>query len=107
MAKARTQYVCSYCGISASQWVGQCPGCKEWNTLKKELISSPTTRAHRHQSVENKTSPQPLASVQVDNVNRLITGEKELDRVLGGGVVPGSLLLLGGEPGIGKSTLMI
>ena len=107
MAKPRTQYVCSDCGTSAAQWVGQCPGCKEWNTLKKELISSPTKRAHRHQFVENKTSPQPLAFVQVDNINRLITGEKELDRVLGGGVVPGSLLLLGGEPGIGKSTLML
>lgn len=71
------------------------------------MVASTSKRSHRHQTVDNSVSPRPLADVQVDNIKRLITGEKELDRVLGGGVVPGSLMLLGGEPGIGKSTLML
>lgn len=107
MAKARSQYVCTDCGTTTTQWVGKCPGCKEWNTLRKELVTRASKRAHRHQQESHSTSPQPLAEVRVDSAQRLVTGEKELDRVLGGGVVPGSLMLLGGEPGIGKSTLML
>lgn len=93
--------------MTTAQWVGKCPGCKEWNSLKKESIASASKRSHRHQTIDSSASPRPLADVQVDNVSRLITGEQELDRVLGGGIVPGSLILLGGEPGIGKSTLML
>ncbi len=107
MAKIRTQYVCSDCGTSAAQWVGQCPGCKEWNTLQKEVVQKPSKRSHRHQSQDQSKLPQPLSEVKVDAVGRIVTTEKELDRVLGGGIVPGSLILLGGEPGIGKSTLML
>ena len=107
MAKARSQYVCTDCGTTTTQWVGKCPGCKEWNTLRKELVTRASKRAHRHQQESHSTSPQPLAEVRADSAQRLVTGEKELDRVLGGGVVPGSLMLLGGEPGIGKSTLML
>ena len=107
MAKSRSQYVCSECGTTTAQWVGKCPGCKEWNSLKKETIASISKRSHRHQTLDSSASPRPLADVQVDNISRLITGEQELDRVLGGGIVPGSLILLGGEPGIGKSTLML
>ncbi|MBM71226.1 MAG: DNA repair protein RadA [Crocinitomicaceae bacterium] len=107
MAKARSQYVCTDCGTTTAQWVGKCPGCKKWNTLKKELVVVSSKRSHRHQQEFQSTYPQPLAEVRVGKVQRLITNEKELDRVLGGGVVPGSLMLLGGEPGIGKSTLML
>ena len=113
MAKSRSQYVCSDCGTKSAQWVGKCPGCKEWNTLKVEtVISDSGKRAHRRVS-SNITSgmvtstPRPLSQVKLDATIRLSTGESELDRVLGGGVVPGSLMLLGGEPGIGKSTLML
>ena len=107
MAKPRTQYVCSDCGTTTAQWVGKCPGCSEWNTLKEEVVATSSKRSHRHQSSQASKAPRPLKDVQIDNVKRLVTGEKELDRVLGGGVVPGSLMLLGGEPGIGKSTLML
>tara|TARA_Y100001954_G_scaffold228388_1_gene272752 strand:+ start:3166 stop:4527 length:1362 start_codon:yes stop_codon:yes gene_type:complete len=107
LAKPRTQYVCSDCGTTTAQWVGKCPGCSEWNTLKEEVVATSSKRSHRHHSSQALKAPRPLKDVQIDNVKRLVTGEKELDRVLGGGVVPGSLMLLGGEPGIGKSTLML
>ena len=111
MAKVRTQYTCSDCGASTSQWVGKCPGCQAWNTLVAETIADSGKRTHRY--AEGVTGGvlrprvMPLAEVSTDKVTRLSSGEVELDRVLGGGVVPGSLILLGGEPGIGKSTLML
>ncbi|MDA9836009.1 DNA repair protein RadA [Flavobacteriales bacterium] len=111
MAKVRTQYTCSDCGASTSQWVGKCPGCQAWNTLAAETIADSGKRTHRY--AEGVTGGvlrprvMPLAEVSTDKVTRLSSGEVELDRVLGGGVVPGSLILLGGEPGIGKSTLML
>ena len=113
MAKTRSQYVCSDCGTKTAQWVGKCPGCKEWNSLQIEnVISGSGKRAHRRvtsnlSSGRIAPTPQPLSQVKLDSNARLSTGESELDRVLGGGVVPGSLMLLGGEPGIGKSTLML
>ena len=111
MAKVRTQYTCSDCGASTSQWVGKCPGCQAWNTLVAETIADSGKRTHRY--AEGVTGGvlrprvMPLAEVSTDKITRLSSGEVELDRVLWGGVVPGSLILLGGEPGIGKSTLML
>ncbi|MDE0721784.1 MAG: DNA repair protein RadA [Flavobacteriales bacterium] len=111
MAKVRTQYTCSDCGASTSQWVGKCPGCQAWNTLAAETVADSGKRTHRY--AEGVTGGvlrprvMPLAEVSTDKVTRLSSGEVELDRVLGGGVVPGSLILLGGEPGIGKSTLIL
>jgi len=111
LAKVRTQYTCSDCGASTSQWVGKCPGCQAWNTLVAETIADSGKRTHRY--AEGVTGGvlrprvMPLAEVSTDKITRLSSGEVELDRVLGGGVVPGSLILLGGEPGIGKSTLML
>lgn len=111
MAKVRTQYTCSDCGASTSQWVGKCPGCQAWNTLAAETVADSGKRTHRY--AEGGTGGvlrprvMPLAEVSTDKVTRLSSGDVELDRVLGGGVVPGSLILLGGEPGIGKSTLML
>ena len=107
MAKSRYQYVCSNCGTITAKWVGKCPGCNKWNTFKEELVPTPSKREHRHQTTPFSTSVKPLANVEVNLHSRLQTAEQELDRVLGGGVVPGSLMLLGGEPGIGKSTLML
>ena len=112
MAKARTSYICSDCGTSSAQLLGKCPGCKAWNTLIAETITDAGKRSHRY---SNSTAQggvltkkaRPLAEVSIEDVIRLSSGEGELDRVLGGGVVPGSLILLGGEPGIGKSTLML
>jgi DNA repair protein RadA/Sms len=111
LAKARTRFICSDCGTSTSQWVGKCPGCKAWNSLSEEVVSDAGKRAHRYTESDTggvlSSKVRPLAEVSIENISRLSSGEVELDRVLGGGVVPGSLILLGGEPGIGKSTLML
>src|SRR5580693_936833 len=110
MARAQTVHICSQCGLSSAQWHGQCPGCEAWNTLVEERSGGgdvarngmtrgrPGARTHGAPLV-------PLSQVAAAPVARLQTGIGELDRVLGGGLVPGSLVLLGGSPGIGKSTL--
>src|SRR3954447_26622282 len=103
MARSATIFSCSSCGHASPKWHGRCPGCGEWNTLVEERAAAkaPGKRAAR------RAAPRPtlLRDVQAPAVERLVTGIGELDRVLGGGVVPGSLVLLGGSPGIGKSTL--
>ena len=104
---ARTVFVCSSCGTQAAKWHGRCLGCGEWNTLVEERVSEGGGGgAGRRRSGEAKAIRAiPLAEVEAPAVARLSTGIGELDRVLGGGIVPGSLVLLGGSPGIGKSTL--
>ncbi len=107
MARGTIQ-VCSECGFQTAQWLGQCPGCEAWNTLVEERV--PTTRAVggsgvRARDRKPKLAPRPLRDVGAAPIARMSTGIGELDRVLGGGLVPGSLVLLGGSPGIGKSTL--
>lgn len=106
MAKERLQYVCTDCGAKTAQWVGKCPTCKAWNTLEEQKTTSNFKRKHRY-TEPMVSKARPLASVDVEKVQRLQTSERELDRVLGGGIVPGALMLIGGEPGIGKSTLML
>src|SRR5437763_6562036 len=102
-AMARTVHVCTECCHESAGWLGRCPGCGEWNTLVEErpAASLPSGRAKRPAAAR----PIPLADVKAPPVERLCTGLAELDRVLGGGIVPGSLVLLGGSPGIGKSTI--
>lgn len=108
MAKAKRQFVCTACGHAHPQWVGQCAGCKSWNTLEEQTDLPPTQRAQRAgAAILAKPSVQRLADVSVSESQRLSLGNKELNRVLGGGAVPGGVVLLGGEPGIGKSTLML
>ena len=101
MAKSQTVHVCSSCGHEAARWHGQCPGCEEWNTLvEQRAAASPkggTARAAGR--------PVALKDLTSSEGSRITTGIGELDRVLGGGLVPGSVVLLGGAPGIGKSTL--
>lgn len=108
MARPTTVHVCSQCGHSSARWHGRCPGCAAWNTLVEEKAPGPggggRGRAGGGATVPAGT-PVRLADVSTERVPRLLTGIGELDRVLGGGVVPGSLVLLGGSPGIGKSTL--
>ena len=103
MAAPTTIHVCSACGHEAARWAGQCPGCGEWNTLHEERRAGPTRTGarRRHAAVR----PITLAAVEAESEQRLATGIGELDNVLGGGIVPGSLILIGGAPGIGKSTL--
>jgi DNA repair protein RadA/Sms len=107
MAKLRTVHRCTECGTGAPQWVGRCPGCGEWNTLVEEVEESravASLAAVRSAAVER---PVPLAEVDASEWVARPTGIGELDRVLGGGFVPGSVTLVGGEPGIGKSTLLL
>src|SRR3954462_6589289 len=103
MAAKRSQYRCSECGHAAVTWTGQCSGCGAWNTL--EQVSAPAGRAGRGGRTKGRAGPKPVAlrDVKAERSARLGTGIVELDRVLGGGLVPGSLVLLGGAPGIGKS----
>src|SRR5262249_35146182 len=105
MAGKAASYRCSECGHAALTWAGQCSGCGAWNTL--EEFTSSATRSGRRGGSRPAPSvrPVPLREVKAERSQRLATGIAELDRVLGGGLVPGSLVLLGGAPGIGKSTL--
>jgi DNA repair protein RadA/Sms len=106
MAAAKSVHVCSACGHESPRWVGQCPGCGEWNTLVEELRARPVAAAGaRGQRTASSVRPVALRSVSAQEHARLSTGIGELDTVLGGGLVPGSLVLIGGSPGVGKSTL--
>jgi len=107
-AKVRSAYVCQNCGASFPQWLGQCSTCKEWNTLVEEVQDRVQDRRSLPDSVRDR-KPKPIAieDISADSGPRLPLGDRELDRVLGGGLVPGSLILMGGDPGIGKSTLML
>jgi DNA repair protein RadA/Sms len=106
MARSATVHVCSACAHSSPKWFGQCPGCGEWNTLVEEAAPAPAATGRRAGGERSAAlRPVPLRDVTAPAVERLQTGIGELDRVLGGGLVPGSLVLLGGAPGIGKSTL--
>src|SRR4051794_20771486 len=105
MARSASLHVCSQCGHSSSKWFGQCPGCGEWNTLVEEARPAAAGGRARGGGSGPALRPVALADVSAPAVARLTSGIGELDRVLGGGLVPGSLVLLGGAPGIGKSTL--
>ncbi len=107
MAKPTTVYVCRECGGEALRWAGQCPHCRAWNTLE-EFHPAPAGRSGNQSRREGRSPhPEPLAEIDLDQHARLRLDWEELNRVLGGGVVPGSLVLLGGEPGVGKSTLLL
>ncbi|WIG58977.1 MAG: DNA repair protein RadA [Ktedonobacterales bacterium] len=111
MPKAHTSYICQQCGYESAKWLGRCPDCGEWNTLVETVVASttrPSAADGRGAALARGGHAEaiPLPSVQAMGYARVATGSAELDRVLGGGIVPGSLVLLGGDPGIGKSTLM-
>lgn len=109
MAKIKSLYVCNNCGADSPKWVGKCPICGEWNTYHEEVIRSDvaTKRPVSSGFLAPKSKPILLSDVELANEPRINTGSEELNRVLGGGIVPGSLILIGGEPGIGKSTLVL
>ena len=110
MAKGKkTVFFCQNCGHEESKWLGQCPACKEWNTFVEEKVTVPKTGSALPSGTAGGAAPQPvlLTSVDTDDDERIRTGIGELDRVLGGGIVQGSLVLVGGDPGIGKSTLLL
>ena len=109
MAKTKTSFFCQNCGSSFAKWQGQCNSCKSWNTIVEEVISSQVPAAWEQStgSAARVAQPLPIEEIATSDTPRKSTHDTELDRVLGGGLVPGSLTLLGGEPGIGKSTLML
>jgi len=107
MAKKHTTFVCQSCSFQTSKWMGKCPECGEWNTFQEEVEIAPKdlNRAHKRSALSTET-PKLIKEVEITKEHRIKTGMNEFDRVVGGGVVPGSLILIGGEPGIGKSTLL-
>jgi DNA repair protein RadA/Sms len=107
MAKSKEVFICQNCGASSPKWQGQCPACGEWNTLIAELQSATTRKPPVSNRVPRTDASSSLAAEAILEQSRLTTGSTELDRVLGGGLVPGSVTLIGGDPGIGKSTLML
>ncbi len=108
MAKLKTNYICSNCGYASPKWYGQCPQCKEWNTLNEEIESkSSPTAVLNSTKTRNFSSVTPVSDITTDDELRYKTGIGEFDRVLGGGLVKGSVVLLSGDPGIGKSTLLM
>jgi len=110
MAKVKTTFFCQSCGTQFAKWQGQCTSCKSWNTITEELVQKPDKKDWKTgvQSAPNRVSkPLKISEIDTTKTVRMDTADGELNRVLGGGIVPGSLTLLGGEPGIGKSTLML
>ena len=106
MAKSKTVFVCNECGYEPGKWLGKCPACGNWNTFFEQKIVENKNSTLKAEKNTNNT-PQKLDSYEEKETIRTSTGFDELDRVLGGGLVKGSLILLGGEPGIGKSTLIL
>ena len=108
MAKAKSVFFCQNCGAESSQWMGRCPQCGEWNTLVEEIIKETKHSRIPSRGVGNQTAkPTALPDIEISSIARVSTTFGEIDRVLGGGIVPGALMLLGGDPGIGKSTLLL
>ncbi|MES2377061.1 MAG: DNA repair protein RadA [Bacteroidota bacterium] len=112
MAKSKIAYFCQSCGFESAKWLGKCPSCQQWNTFVEEVIEKdnkavPTWKVSNSTTQQRANKPVEVANITFSEEERLLTPDKEFNRVLGGGIVPGSLVLIGGEPGIGKSTLML
>lgn len=110
MAKLKTTYFCQNCGAQSAKWIGKCPSCNEWNTYVEEVVekgNDSKTPGIVSTSTQRAAKPQLVSEINLSEQHRITVYDKELSRVLGGGIVPGSLILFGGEPGIGKSTLML
>ncbi|MCD8741396.1 DNA repair protein RadA [Mucilaginibacter roseus] len=112
MAKTKIAYFCQSCGYESPKWLGKCPSCGQWNTFAEEILeknnaSVPDWKASPSTSLQRANKPVPVSEITFSEEHRLLTPDAEFNRVLGGGIVAGSLVLIGGEPGIGKSTLML
>tara|TARA_B100001175_G_scaffold314258_1_gene323264 strand:- start:2126 stop:3484 length:1359 start_codon:yes stop_codon:yes gene_type:complete len=108
MSKVKYSFFCQSCGTQHAQWQGQCNSCKKWNTLREEVVEKPDKKNWKSKKKASSVSkPLKINQIEVSSESRIDTGDFELNRVLGGGIIPGSLILLGGEPGIGKSTLLL
>jgi DNA repair protein RadA/Sms len=108
MSKIKTSFFCQSCGTQHAQWQGQCNSCKQWNTLTEEVMEKPDKKNWKSEKKSSVVSkPLKIEEIEISSESRVNTGDPELNRVLGGGIIPGALMLLGGEPGIGKSTLLL
>ncbi|MEO8759919.1 MAG: DNA repair protein RadA [Bacteroidia bacterium] len=107
MAKSKSSFFCQSCGYQSVKWLGKCPSCETWNSFVEEILVKETKNNSGSTSLGKAKKPQLINEITVENEQRFSTNDSELDRILGGGVVAGSLVLFGGEPGIGKSTLML
>ncbi len=109
MPRTQTKFVCQQCGYESAKWMGRCPDCGEWNSLVETVVTPARAGGDGRSGSLSRSgaAPVPLPKVEATGYQRVVTGSGELDRVLGGGIVPGSLMLLGGEPGIGKSTVLL
>src|ERR1700759_3680055 len=112
MAKTKIAYFCQSCGFESPKWLGKCPSCQQWNTFVEEIIEKPNAsipdwKATNFTSTQRSNKPVQIPDITFTEEHRMLTPDKEFNRVLGGGIVAGSLVLIGGEPGIGKSTLML
>ena len=104
---AKTIFCCQSCGYQAHKWMGKCPDCGAWDTLVEERQVLKQAKVLKHSLITSSLEPVPINSIDLKDEKRLLTGIKEFDRALGGGLVAGTLVLIGGDPGIGKSTLML
>lgn len=107
MSKQKTKFCCQECGYESPKWMGKCPGCQSWNTMVEEVETVVRTQGMNSSFARTKEKPTPIIHIESSPEPRVLTNNRELNRVLGGGIVPGSLILVGGDPGIGKSTLLL
>ena len=107
MAKVKTAFFCKNCGAKESKWLGKCNSCNEWNSFVEEILENPKDKIKKAYSANRQEIARPISQIQSDAEERIILLNEELNRTLGGGLVKGSVVLMGGEPGIGKSTLML
>jgi DNA repair protein RadA/Sms len=108
MAKRKTKFVCQHCGYESPKWMGKCPGCSSWNSFVEEMEASGNRNKHTFNVGRNVAhKPEKISSIQTQQEPRVTVEMREFNRVLGGGIVAGSLVLIGGDPGIGKSTLLL
>ena len=107
MARDKTLFVCRECGGTSPKWLGKCPHCNAWNTLDETVVEPAGAAKNRFQAIAKSQPVATLSEIEAADVARTPTGQEELDRVLGGGIVAGGVVLIGGDPGIGKSTLLL
>ncbi|HSB98471.1 MAG TPA: DNA repair protein RadA, partial [Burkholderiaceae bacterium] len=107
MARDKTVYTCTACGGTSPKWLGKCPHCGEWNTLEESVAETPSATRHRYKGLAPSAGVATLSQIEAAEIERSPTGMAELDRALGGGIVEGGVVLIGGDPGIGKSTLLL
>src|SRR5881275_2267534 len=111
MSKIKTAFFCQNCGYESAKWLGKCPSCQQWNSFVEETIQKETKKSSSDWKTYNGEGPSKktlaLHEIKTSDTPRIVTNDQELNRVLGGGIVPGSIVLVAGEPGIGKSTLFL